>query len=395
MASKLDPKSPKGLLRQGRLYQRARNYNLALDFYKKAIELDPKFAPAYREIAELYSLAGQPGNSIENWKKYLALNNSEHARYRFMSALYFNKQYADAVKEYESLKQTKFSNLYMERLAAYSYAELGAKDTAAAAKGMSALENFFSLAGPSFKYIPDDYRYKGKLLAATGKDSLATIEMQRAISLDSTKAGDVYTELADWAGKKKNYAGVITFLNKKKQATGNLTNNDWFDLGKAYYWLGQGKVRTAGELSAEYKKKNKPDGPEVTLAQKQADSLFVLADSAFVNLVKLNPSWPVGHVWRGRANSMIDPEAKTDSTKTHYERVLSLLKPEEIAGSYKNYAVESYEYLGYYYVKRKDDAKAKETWLKVKEMDPANEKAKFYLNPPKPKAQTGQKPQGK
>ena len=39
----------RGALREGKLYQRARNYQLALDYYKKAIELDPNFAPAYRE----------------------------------------------------------------------------------------------------------------------------------------------------------------------------------------------------------------------------------------------------------------------------------------------------------------------------------------------------------
>jgi tetratricopeptide (TPR) repeat protein len=150
-ASSLDPKNPKGILRQGRLYQRARNYNLALDYYKKAIELDPKFAPAYRQIAELYSLAGQHKNSIDNWKKYLELNDSEQARYRFMSALFFNKQYPEAIAEYENLKKSNFSNVYLERLAAYSYAEQTAKDSLAAQKGFTAMDNFFRMAGPNFK----------------------------------------------------------------------------------------------------------------------------------------------------------------------------------------------------------------------------------------------------
>ena len=60
MASTLNPKSTKGILREGKLYQRGRNYQLALDYYKKAIGIDPLYAPAYREIAELYSLAAQP-----------------------------------------------------------------------------------------------------------------------------------------------------------------------------------------------------------------------------------------------------------------------------------------------------------------------------------------------
>jgi tetratricopeptide (TPR) repeat protein len=389
-ASSLDPKNPKGILRQGRLYQRARNYNLALDYYKKAIELDPKFAPAYRQIAELYSMAGQHKNSIENWKKYLELNDSEHARYRFMSALFFNKQYPEAITEYENLKKSNFSNVYLERLAAYSYAEQSAKDSAAAQKGLAAMDNFVKMAGPNFKYIADDYRYKGRLLASAGKDSLALIEMQKAIVIDSTKAGAIYGELAEMAGKKKNYLGVATYLEKKKgRDNKNLDNNDWFDLGKAYYWLGQAKTKTLTELTAEYKKKKKSPGQEVATLQKQADSLFVLADTSFSNLVKLNPSWPVGYVWRGRANYMLDPDAKTDNTKTQFEKVIATVKPEEQTGTYKNYVVESYEYLGYYYVTKKDEAKAKEAWLKVKELDPGNKKAEFYLNPPKPKTQAG------
>ena len=96
-ATTLNPKSVKGILREGKLYQRGRNYQLALDKYKEAIGIDPTYAPAYREIAEVYSLYSQPAKAIENWKKYLELNNSDDARYRFMSALFSNKQYPEAI----------------------------------------------------------------------------------------------------------------------------------------------------------------------------------------------------------------------------------------------------------------------------------------------------------
>ena len=74
MATTLNPSSAKGILREGKLYQRGRNYQLALEKYKEAITLDPNFAPAYREIAEVYSLYNQPAKAIEYWKKYLELN---------------------------------------------------------------------------------------------------------------------------------------------------------------------------------------------------------------------------------------------------------------------------------------------------------------------------------
>jgi lipoprotein NlpI len=48
--------------------------------------------------------------------------------------------------------------------------------------------------------------------------------------------------------------------------------------------------------------------------------------------------------------------------------------------------VEAYEYLGYYYVTKKNDEKAREYWLMVKELDPSNEKANSFLKPKKPAA---------
>jgi len=389
-ATSLNAKSPKGILREGKLYQRGRNYQLALEYYKKAMELDPTFAPAYREVAELYSLAGQPAHSIENWKKYLELNNSDYARYRFMSALYNNKQYAEAVAEYENLKKSNFNNVYLERLAAYSYAEMSDKtDTNVYRKGLTAINNFFNMAGPTFKYRPADYKYKGILLMKTGKDSLGFIEMERAVALDSSAAGDIYTEMAKASVKSKNYPAAINYFEKKKRNDWkNLNNNDRFDLGKAYYFAGQGINKEVNEEKEALQKKKKPvNTPEITGKEIKARDMFVKADSAFKALTQINPAWAVGYVWRGRTNSMLDPNAESDSTKAYYEKMLTLVKPEEKTGSYKNYVIEAYEYLGYYYVKKKDDAKAKENWLIVKELDPSNEKAKFYLNPPKPKAQ--------
>ncbi|MGZ4098380.1 MAG: hypothetical protein ACXVNM_05850, partial [Bacteroidia bacterium] len=128
-------------------------------------------------------------------------------------------------------------------------------------------------------------------------------------------------------------------------------------------------------------------------AQKEAEArpYYVKADTAFSYLVRLNPSWPTAYVWKGRANFSMDLKAETDLAKQQYEKVLSTVKPEEKTGTYKSNVVEALEYLGYYYVTHKDKAKADEMWNAVKEIDPANEKAKAYFNPPK----QGTKPAGK
>jgi tetratricopeptide (TPR) repeat protein len=387
-ATTLNPKSSKGILREGKLYQRGRNYNLALEKYKEALAIDANFAPAYREIAELYYLAAQPAKSIENWKKYLELNNSEQARYRFMTALFANKQYPEAIAEYESLKKTGFNNIYLERIAAYSYAENGNKtDTSAYTKGLRAISVFFDKAGPAFKYKAADYKYKGLLLLRIGRDSLAKIEMDKAIALEPSSAGDINSELAANAMKVKKYDDAISYFNRKMNGDPkNLNNNDYYNLGRAYYYAG-GKIQNEAIAIKDPKLRQK----------KTADALpyFNKADSSFLKLTELNPTWPVGFFWRGKANLQLDPENEKWLAKPHFDQALILLKPEERSlPANKNNVVEANEYLGDYYVSSKegkDKTKADEAWGIVRELDPANVKAKNYFTPPKPVKAPAQK----
>ncbi|MEI6019949.1 MAG: tetratricopeptide repeat protein [Bacteroidota bacterium] len=384
-ATTLNSKSAKGILSEGKLYKRARNWQLALEKYKEAEAIDPNFAPAYREKAELYFLSGKLTNSIENWKKYLELNNSDFARYRFMSALFSNKQYIDAIAEYENLKKQNYNSIYMERLAAYSYAEMGDKtDKEAYNKGLLAINDFFANAGQNFKYIALDYKYRGILLMRNGKDSLGIIEMEKGIALDQNIAGDVYSEIANTAYKQKKYDRAILYFDKKIAIDQkSLNNNDWFSLGRAYYYL-------AGAKQTELN--NIKDASLRAIKEPEYKQLYVKADSSFSQLAKLNPTWPTVYIWKGRTNAALDPMAEKDLAKTWYERVQSNIKPEEKSNTYKKETLESFEYLGYYFVTKKDKTNADLMFAAIKEIDPNNQKQKDYFNPPKP---TAPKPAGK
>lgn len=388
-ASELNPKSPKGILREGRLYEGGRNYNLALEKYKTALTLDPNFAPAYREIAELYSKAGQQTKSIENWQKYLSMNNKNDARYLYMNSLYRNKQYADAITEYGTLKANGFNKPIMERLAAYSYYEMGNKtDTLAYAKGLEAMNKFFGTAASDFKFWASDFEYKGLLLIRTGSEAEGLAEIDKGIALDAAVCSDAYTKLGKIAVEKKDYAKVIAYAERKQScANPTFINTDYFDIGKAYYFYANEKERSLNDLKTALTKAKKPLAA-ADIKQKE-DSILDLrtkADTAFKNLTKLNPSWEVGYQWRGRVNSMIDYKVELDTTKALYEKVIALVKTAEEKGAKANKAAqtEALEYLGYYYVTKKDKANSDLMFNQLKEIDPANEKAKSYFAPPKP-----------
>lgn len=377
-ATSLNPKNVKGILREGKLYQRGRNYQLAIDKYKEAIAIDATFAPAYRELAEVYSLYQQHTKAIENWKKYLELNNSDEARYRFMSALFSNKQYPDAIVEYEGLKKQGFKNLYLERLAGYSYYETGNKtDPESYNKGLNSIENFFQMAGPNFKYLYNDYKYKGLLLARTGKDSLGVLEMEKAIALDPAASGELNTAIADIYMKAKKYDKVVKAFERKMNGdVKNLSANDFFTLGRAHYYLGGNILRDAAVIK---------DAKQRTKKEEESKPFFISADSAFSQLTRLSPVWPTGYFWRGKANSYLDPTNEKGLAKPHFEKAIALVKPEEkTTPTYKNNMIEALEYLaGYYTSIEKDKAKADEFWKLVQELDPTNAKAKIYFNPPK------------
>ncbi|MEO6304977.1 MAG: hypothetical protein ABIP51_17580, partial [Bacteroidia bacterium] len=338
-ATTLNPKNAKGILREGKLYQRGRNYQLAIDKYKEAVAIDPTFAPAYRELAEVYSLYQQHTKAIENWKKYLELNNSDEARYRFMSSLFSNKQYPEAITEYEGLKKQGFKNLYLERLAGYSYYETGNKtDPEAYNKGLNSIENFFQMAGPNFKYLYNDYKYKGLLLSKLGKDSLGLLEMEKAIVLDPAASGELNTDIANIYYKAKKYDMTIKAFERKMNGdVKNLTNNDFFSLGRAYYFSGGNIQREAAGIKDAKQKEKK---------EAEAKPFFISADSAFSQLTRLSPTWAVGYFWRGKANVQLDPTNEKALAKPHFEKAISLVKPEEkTTPTYKNNMIEALEYL--------------------------------------------------
>lgn len=350
--SELNPKSPKGILRAGKLYQRGRNYQLALDLYKKAEEIDPTYAPAYREKAELYHLANQDNKAIESYKKYLELNNSDEARQRYASFLFVGKQYQNAIIEIEAINKSENSDLYLDRILGYSYAELGNKtDTGAYRKGLIAINKFFekSAKTPNFKYAGTDYKYKGILLSKTGNDSLGVIEMEKAIVLDPKLEAEMTALIATTWMKAKRYSKAIEMYEKKMAGDPkNLSGQDYFEMGRAYYF-----------------------GPKD----------FVKSDSCFSKLTQAIPTFATGYFWRGKANVQQDPKNEKWLAKPHYEKALSLVKPEERSGSKTN-VIEACEYLGYYHLTIKDNAKAKEYFTIIKELDPNNKKQiEFFKSP--------------
>jgi tetratricopeptide (TPR) repeat protein len=341
----INPKSARGIVRVGILYARVQNFSEANKKYEEAIAIDPTYAPAYRENAEMLLNLNKAKKAVENWKKYLELNNSLEARYRFATALFSGKQFCDVITEIESLKKD-FNNFYMERMLTYSYAECST-DKEAAMKGIAASDAFFKIA-PADKVIFQDYKNRGLLFVNAGKDSLAILEFEKASNLSEEAKKDLAGQIGKLYSKAKNYNKTIEYY-EYKNSNGTITATECFELGRAYYF-----------------------GPKN----------YVMADSSFAKLARLSPTYAPAYFWRGRSNLQLDPKNEKWLSKVHYEKTLENIKVEERAqGNNKNMSLESAQYLGNYYYNspEKDLVKAKEYFTIVQTLDPNDATAKAFF----------------
>jgi tetratricopeptide (TPR) repeat protein len=341
----INPKSPRGIVRTAILYQRAQNYELANEKYKEAQTIDPTYAPAYRLNAELNMYFGQSTKAIENWKKYLALNNSIESRYRYATAMFNGKQYCEVIPEIEALQTDGFNNFYMERMLTFSYNDCST-DPESAKKGLVASDRFFAIV-PAEKVLPVDFKYKGLLLSKAGNDSLAIIELEKASSLDPEAAKDLAGDIGRMYLKMKKYDKVIAIYTFKMSVS-KLTPEEHFNMGRAYYF-----------------------GPKN----------YVLADSSFAQVIAISPTYTPAYRWRGLSNLQLDLKNEKWLAKPYYEKVLELIKPEDRLTN-KLMVIEAARYLGDYYVTStaKDLIKAKEVWNIVITLDPTDKQAKGFLD---------------
>lgn len=334
-ALEIDSKSTRAILRKGMLYKRVQNWDEGLNYYNEAIALDPSFAPAYREKAELLKDAGRYTQAIEAYAGYKEHNENCRVNQRYAMFVYLAKDYKNALIELEKALPCNDKNEYMYRVLGYTCYETGDH-----AKGLQYMDTYFNLAKESgkVKISGGDYGQKGKLLSKTGQDSLAIDMLKRAISEDPTYV-DGYNEIASILMKQKKYAEAADYYQQKIDRSEKPAPLD-------YYYLGQSRYR-----NKEYM---------------LADTAFALAASKY----------PDANFWRGRCNNGMEanpdqPEAGL--AKPYHEKFIQLVGGDarSIEANKKN-LMEAYNYLGIYYLIKKDYECSRAAINKTLELDPAN-----------------------
>ena len=346
----INPSSPRGIVRKALIYQRARNEQEANKMYNEAKAIDPTYAPAYRLNAELYMMFGKNDKAIENWEKYLELNNNIESRYRYANALFGAKAYSTLLDQLEVLKTNGLSNFYTERMYTFAYADNN--DSLTLVKGLSASDRFFSLV-PQDKINYQDYKVRGTIFKKLGNDSLTILAFEKAASMNETGYKELANDLLRLYSKNKMYDKVISHYADRRQKNGKLLAHEEYDLGKAYY----------------FGLKN-----------------YAIADSLFQIVIENDSTYVPAFIYRARCNYKLDTlNSAVNATWRafpYYSKVTEIVKEaDRQQPSKKSFILEALRYCADYHSKSKnqDLDKAKSYFQQILAVEPNDPVAKRVL----------------
>jgi tetratricopeptide (TPR) repeat protein len=338
----LDPKNIEAVMSQARIWASAKQVELAIKKLEEALKLNTDYAPAYKDLYELYIRERKFDKVVPLLDKYVTLvGNDIDAKVRLVKFLCFQaKDYDRAISEGQKLLATNPEQYTLYRWLAWSYGE---KE-----KWQETYDNSIKLfdaskADPSRKLYQSDTAYYAKAVFGIGKLDEAEGVFSDQIKQNPSIALETYDKFAKAYYAKKNYDKAIEYYNKKNTVKA-LSSNDLVFLG----------------LSQVYSNK------------------LVDADSSFARSLAINPDYPYGWSQRIRiANKMdtISTNINTPATvvkpwlaKPLYEKYIQYASVDPVKN--KAYLIDAYHYLAFYSVQNTDNENAKLYYSKVLELKP-------------------------
>ncbi len=344
MAQSLDPKSPEAKLRVGMLWMRARQYTNALNYYQDVVKMDSTFAPAYRELGSLLARAGRQDDAKKNYIKFPQLStDNTSARKQFVNTLMDLKFYQEAINQLNEILKVDNADNDVNRALAYCYFETQQYD-----KGLPYIKKFIAQAKPE-KVRALDYAYYGRLLSKLKMDSLASEQLLKAYTLDTSKVELISEAALSYTRIKKYDKAMEQYERKIKMKRG--VPMDYYNLGKVYYSLQD----------------------------------YVKADTNLAIFNVMQPDYIQGFAWRARTKSNLDQKDPKGFNLSGfgvpvYEGLIQKTQGDTV--KYMKERFESFDYLAFYHYsqymhdqKLKDEAeKALFYYLRMTAVNPNDEK---------------------
>jgi tetratricopeptide (TPR) repeat protein len=332
--NRLNMQLPEIYQKKAMLFKRSRSNDLAIENLKKAIEVDPNYAPAYRDLIEIYQeekVYEKVTPLLETYTNLVA--DDIEAKVRFVGFLFRQaRNYERTIEEADKVLAIEPDNYRMHRWKGYAQVELGQFK-----EGRKSLLKFFDLVGDDRTYFTD-FDYYARAAVAMEEFEEAEEKYRKALDFDIDKA-EIYDKIAKMYYTAKKYPQAAAAY-KDKILSVDPVSTDYFYMGYSLFMMQQ----------------------------------YEAADSAFASVTEVLPEWVPGYVLRAKCNEYLDPELDSLLAKPFHVKVIELA-----AGDLKKHGgdlINAHKYLGFVAFNENDLDTAKmhfESLLEIAELD----KAKF------------------
>ncbi|HEY5510934.1 MAG TPA: tetratricopeptide repeat protein [Prolixibacteraceae bacterium] len=379
-----DPKSAIAWRNRGYIDLLSHTWKDALTAFNKSIALRKDQVLVYKYLGDLYYATAKYPEAEQAYKTYLSRTkpNSDEKE-RFAIVLFFNKKYTEAAALLEEVMAANHDESVLLRIRGYIAYETGDYQNA-----LAYMKKFFTLHDPG-KLIALDYIYFAKILLKTGDEILAIENYRKAVALEPART-DLFQEIARLAAKNRMHREAAQFYAKMIESGADRLNAT-FLIGKEYFFEGESWKARFDSLM-ELQNKNIIPFTDSLKVKENRRHFYLKADSAFTVVGRMSPDYAGGFIWKGRMQSLLDPEASSSGAKEAYEKALEILLKGDQTRNRKS-IVECYKYLGSWYflayeklynTNKQESAEMRsrcmEYFTKIKELDPSDKQALDVLH---------------
>jgi tetratricopeptide (TPR) repeat protein len=394
LAQFADPQSPTANMKIGNIYVKGKALQAAIPYFEEAISLNANYAPAYRELGQLYSLAGRFDQSKEYFKKYLDLTQGNiPAKTRYVNSLFYAKEYDEVVKNVEEIFVVDKSRTYMNRIAGYSCFEKNPPDYE---KAIGYMETLFKTVAAD-RIIKKDYYYMARILLKKNQNYPKMVEelntLNPQLEKDKTKyagasaadkaklkpaldelTGKISTLQSDIAKADVEidrafveYAKVLSYNPEDKSLLNEIANN--YYIYKRY----EGAAKTWAKM-IDLGKNEVTDYMQIGRAYYSGEN-YKTADSVFSLIINKSPNYLPAYLFTARTYFKLDPDYKLGLAKPKFEKLIEVAKADSVKNNSE--MMEAFGYLSYYNMTNDNYSRAKDYYLRMINLDANNKDNKI------------------
>lgn len=210
--------------------------NLAIDYYKKYLDLNPSKTKVRLALAQVYETSGKYDEAIAEYNKALEIDNNNTDIYYSLGEFYENqKKYIDALTQYKKALEIAPNNTKILNKIGLNISY----DRTPNGLFKIIRPVYFDSYEPSYYFEkaisidPKNTEFHNNLAKSLGNSELAVNEYQKSLELEKDNA-NIMIKIANIKMEEKMYTEAITYFEKAISLDYKMGNN-FVKLGDAYF----------------------------------------------------------------------------------------------------------------------------------------------------------------